>query len=322
MMQETKGDIIMTAKDAADLRIVSLIPSATEIVCALGFHDRLVGRSHECDFPAGLGGLPVLTEAKLDTSAPSGEIDKSVRRILERALSVYRVDAARLKGLAPTHVVTQTQCEVCAVSLPDVEAALSDWVGAQPHLVACAPMALDDIWTDIKRVAAALGAEAEGWALVERLRARMGAIEARAAALPRPRIACIEWIEPLMDAGNWVPELVAMAGGDNLFGEAGRHSGTLEWESLAAADPDVIVFMPCGFDIPRTHKELGPLVSSEPWQRLRAPRDGQVYLTDGNAFFNRPGPRVVESLEILAEILHPEQFRFAHERSGWVRLAT
>ena len=303
-------------------RVVSLIASATEIVSALGFGDHLVGCSHECDFPAAVRALPALTKPKLSIERPSAAIDRDVKALLEQALSVYAVDADRLRALRPDVIVTQTQCAVCAVSLDDVNRALETWTDYPGRIVSLEPNALADIWTDIQRVADALGAPDAGRDLVARLRARMQAVAARASDLaPRPRVATIEWIEPLMVAGNWVPELIDMAGGEDRLGVAGQHSPYLSWDALQTAAPDVIVTMPCGFDIARTRQEMPALTGDARWRDLAAVRAGRVYLADGNQYFNRPGPRVVESLEILAEILHPECFDFGHQGRGWVRWA-
>jgi iron complex transport system substrate-binding protein len=302
------------------MRIVSLIASSTEIVCALGLEDKLVGRSHECDYPPSIRRLTACTEAKIQTDRPSAEIDRQVKGILEQALSIYRVDSEALRALKPTHVLTQTQCEVCAVSLKDVEASLSSWIESRPQLVSLQPFALADLWTDIQRVADALGSAHRGSELVLSLKERMAMVEERAAGLYRPTVACIEWIEPLMASGNWMPELVAMAGGINLFGESGRHAPWLDWEGVVSADPDRILILPCGFDIARIRKELPALTGRPGWSRLRAVQNGSVFLLDGNQYFNRPGPRLVESLEILGEILHPEVFSFGHQGLGWVRL--
>jgi iron complex transport system substrate-binding protein len=302
-------------------RIVTLLPSATEIVCALGFRAELVGRSHECDFPAGVEQLPALTEPKFAVEGSSAEIDERVKRIVGEALSVYRVDAARLRDLRPDMIVTQSQCEVCAVNESDVEAAVAEWLGAPPLIVSLKPYALADVFADITRVATALGARECGERTVAALRARMNSVAERArAAKTRPTFACIEWIEPMMSAGNWMPELVGMAGGTNLFGRAGEHSPWMKVEELVARDPEVIMVSPCGFPMERSRREL-PVLSSNPhWNALRAVRDRKVFLADGNQYFNRPGPRIVESLEILAEILHPEIFHFGHEGRGWARL--
>lgn len=299
-------------------RIVSLIASATEIVCALGFEDQLVGRSHECDYPPGVARLPVCTEPKFNVHGSSVEIDARVKAILQNALSVYRVDAEQLRALRPDVIVTQSHCEVCAVSEKDVQQAVCDWLESKPQIVSLAPNALADVWTSIRQVAEALGASERGEEVVQRLQKRMSAISAVARGLAaRPIVACIEWIEPLMAAGNWMPELVEMAGGVNLFGEAGQHSPKMTWEQLVERNPDVIVALPCGWGIAKTRQELAVLQRKPEWPRLKAVREQRVYLTDGNQYFNRPGPRLVESLEILAEVLHPEVFRFGHEGSGW-----
>jgi iron complex transport system substrate-binding protein len=302
-------------------RIVSLIASATEIVCALGYRQTLVGRSHECDFPPSVAELPVCTEPKLRTDVSSAEIDRQVKRILSDALSVYRVDAEKLRALRPDVVVTQSQCEVCAVSLKDVEQALCTWLDSRPQIVSLEPNALADVWQDIRRVADTLGASARGGELIARLTQRMSAIAAKARTRPqKPTVACIEWIDPLMAAGNWMPELVEMAGGTNLFGLAGKHSPWMTWEQLRDKDPDVIVVLPCGFDIERTRQEMPALTQKPDWPVLRAVRNRRVYLADGNQYFNRPGPRLAESLEILAELFHPDEFHFRNYGTGWQRL--
>jgi iron complex transport system substrate-binding protein len=303
-------------------RIVTLLPSATEIVCALGYEVELVGRSHECDYPPSVKRLPVLTRPKFNPEGSSAEVDERVKKILADALSVYRVDVELLRALRPDVIVTQSQCEVCAVSLHEVELAAADWVGSpSPSIISLAPYSLGDVIADIKRVGAELGKPEQGMKLAGAMRARMTAIERRTAALTaRPAVGCIEWIDPLMVAGNWMPELVTMAGGHNLFGYPGQHSPRIKLDEFAAGDPDIILLMPCGFNIDRTEAELGNLARRSEWRRLKAVGQRQVYLADGNQYFNRPGPRIAESLEILAEIIHPEIFRFGHEGAGWRRL--
>jgi iron complex transport system substrate-binding protein len=302
-------------------RVVSLIASATEIVCALGLEGQLVGRSHECDFPESVKRLPVCTEPKFDVEGSSYEIDQRVKAVLQEGLSVYRVHADLLKQLAPDTIVTQSHCEVCAVSQRDVERAVCDWLGARPQVVSLAPNGLADVWDSIRQVAAALGAGRRGEELVRGLQRRMSAIADRARALPaRPTVAFVEWIDPLMAGGNWVPELIEMAGGVNLFGEAGRHSPWMTWDDFRGRDPDLIFVAPCGFDLARTRREMAARTSRSEWQEMRAVRGGRVYLADGNQYFNRPGPRLVESLEVLAEVLHPEAFAFGHNASGWEAL--
>ncbi len=301
-------------------RIVSLIASATEIVCALGFEEDLVGRSHECDFPPGVRRLPVCTAPKFNPEGTSYEIDQRVKAILQESLSVYRVDGPLLRELEPDVIVTQAHCEVCAVSLREVERAVCAWLQTCPRLVSLMPNCLADVWADIERVAEALDVPDRGAGLVERLRGRMDAIAGRTRSLSqRPTVACIEWVDPLMAAGNWMPELVEMAGGISVFGEAGRHAPRMTWEELVSRDPEVILLLPCGFDLARTRQDLPLLEQRREWATLQAVRQGRVVLTDGNQYFNRPGPRLVESLEILAEILHPGVFTFGHEGTGWQR---
>src|ERR1700723_2741297 len=291
------------------LRIVSLIASASEIVSVLGLTPYQVGRSHECDFPPEILTLPICTAPAFPIDGSSAEIDQRVKERLASALSVYEVSREILDALQPAHVITQTQCRVCAVSLEDVERALTGWVTSRPKLVTLEPNALADVWSDIRRVATACGVPDRGDEVVADLQSTMQGIAGRACASGRrPRVACIEWHEPLMAAGNWVPELVEMAGAVSLFGQAGAHSPWMTWPELVEADPDVIISMPCGFDLARTCAEMYWLDRRPEWPKLRAVKTGQVYLADGNQYFNRPGPRIVESLRILAEILHPEAF--------------
>jgi iron complex transport system substrate-binding protein len=302
------------------LRIVPLIASASEIVASLGLSRQQVGRSHECDFPPEILALPICTSPAFPTDGSSAEIDQRVKQRVASALSVYEVSREILDALQPTHVITQTQCRVCAVSLEDVERALLGWVTSRPKLVALEPNALADVWSDIRRVAGALGVAERGEDVVEDLQSKMQRISERAhAAKGHPRVACIEWHEPLMAAGNWVPELVEMAGAVNLFGQAGAHSPWMTWPELVDADPDVIITMPCGFDLDRTCAEMYWLDRRPEWRKLRAIENGQVYLADGNQYFNRPGPRLVESLQILAEILHPAAFEPSLEGVAWRR---
>jgi iron complex transport system substrate-binding protein len=302
------------------VRVVSLIASSPEIVCALGFEDALVGRSHECDFPPSVRRLPACTEPKFPTDGTSYQIDERVRAIVQEGLSVYRVHADALDRLRPDLIITQSQCEVCAVSLRDVEEAVCRLVASQPRIVSLEPDTLADVMDDVRRVADALGAPARGEELVAALRARLDALAGRTRDLARPTVAVVEWIEPLMSGGNWMPELVVLAGGENLFGQAGRHSPMLAWEDLVARDPEVIVVTPCGWDVPKARSEMGPLVTRPEWPGLRAVRAGRVYLADGNQYYNRPGPRLVDSAELLAEMLHPETFGTASHGRGWERL--
>lgn len=302
-----------------DTRIISLIASSTEIVCALGMQNNLVGRSHECDFPPTVKELPQCTAPKFKTDGTSYEIDQRVKAIVQEGLSVYRVDADKLEALKPTHIITQDQCQVCAVSLSDVENAVCDIVSTHPQIVSLKPNSLADIWNDIKQVGVALGVADRSRKLIESLQSRMNSIKAKCTDLPHPTVACIEWIDPLMAAGNWMPELIEMAGGVNLFGEAGKHSPWMKWEDVVAKDPDIIIVTPCGFDVARTLQEMHLIEGKPGFKDLTAVKSGSTFVADGNQYFNRPGPRVVESLEIMAEMLHPKSFQFGHEGTGWIR---
>jgi iron complex transport system substrate-binding protein len=289
-------------------------------VHALGLGRFQIGRSHECDYPASVAELPICTRPAIRVSGSSAEIDRLVKEQVASALSVYDVDSGLIGRLKPTHIITQTQCEVCAVSLSDVERALQDRTGVQAKVVVLEPYALADLWRDIARVAEACGCNGDGQVLIETLHRRMKWIEARARNAARvPTVAAIEWLEPLMAGGNWVPELIEMAGGRNLFGVAGQHSPWMTWPELVEADPDAIVALPCGFDLARTRSEMHWLTERAGWNTLKAARAGQVFVCDGNQFMNRPGPRLVESLQAFSEMLHPELFEPKLEHVAWER---
>ena len=280
------------------MRIVSLLPSATESVCALGARAALVGRSHECDFPAGVDALPALSAPRLDPTRPGREIHDRVEELVTRGLSIYEIDAARLRELRPDVILTQTLCEVCAATPADLAAALADWTGAQPAIVSLSPLGLDDVLADVARIGAALGLEERGRALAAELRARIDALTRLGRSAPtRPRVAALEWLDPLIAGGNWMPELIERAGGIPLFGKPGEHSPRLAWDELEGAEPDVVLVVPCGFGLAQARAELA-----------RTPRLHRfnTAVLDGNQYFNRPGPRIVESLEILLGVLHPE----------------
>ena len=281
-----------------------------------------MGRSHECDYPSDVERLPICTRPRIKLGGSSKEIDREIKVIIKQALSVYEVIQDVLKDLQPDAIVTQDQCEVCAVSLPDVKAAVSDWVGQDTNIVSLEAASFAAVYDDVRRVAEALNAPDGGAEVVEKMQEAASEITRRSAMLDNRRsVACIEWAEPLMAAGNWIPELVEFAGGRDLFGSAGQHSPWLDWDDLRDADPDVIVLMPCGYDLERTRDEALLLSKHPHWRSLRAVRAGQTYITDGNAYFNRPGPRLKDSLEMMAEMLHPNHFQFGHEGSGWMRLA-
>ena len=301
-------------------RIISLIASSTEIISALGFQKYLVGRSHECDYPPSVKKLPVCTEPKFNVDGNSYEIDQRVKAILQEGLSVYRVKADQLQKLKPDLIVTQVQCEVCAVSEKDVEEAVCQLVDSRPKIVSLNPNLLEDIWNDFRKVASALNIQEKGEEVIGSLKRRMEKIAERVrSSSHRPTVACIEWIDPLMSCGNWLPELVEMAGGINLFGETGKHSPWMTFEDLVQKNPDIIIVLPCGFDLKKTKEEMPRLTDRPDWKKLKGVQNKKVFLADGNQYFNRPGPRLVESLEILAEIFHPNLFHFGHEGKGWVK---
>lgn len=262
------------------------------MVHALGLGEYQVGRSHECDYPEQVLGLPVCTRPKFDVTGNSAEIDRLVRETLASAGSVYDVFTDVLESLQPTHILTQSQCRVCAVTLGDVERSLSENYSTRPRVVALEPYSLPDVWNDFRRVAEACGIASRGEALVASLQARMAEISRSVEGSGQPTLACIEWVEPLMPAGNWTPALIEMAGARNVVWHT--------WEELRAADPDIMVVAPCGFDVQRTRGEMHWLEARPGWNELKAVRSGRVHVADGNQFFNRPGPRVVETLEILA----------------------
>lgn len=304
-----------------ELRLLPLISSATEIVHALGLGAFQVGRSHECDYPAWVSKLPVCTRPAIAVSGSSQEIDRLVKERAAAAVSVYEVNAALIRELRPTHIFTQTQCKVCAVSLDDVQRAFEQETGITAQVVSLEPYALADLWRDIERVADACGCSGQGGLLNRSLQARMSAITTRAQqAGARPKVAAIEWLESLMAGGNWVPELIEMAGGRNLFGVAGGHSPWMDWEQVLEADPDAIVALPCGFDLDRTRSEMHWMNSRPGWSGLKAVQKGCIFICDGNQYMNRPGPRLVESLQAFAEMLHPELFEPKLERVAWERL--
>ncbi|HEY3255771.1 MAG TPA: ABC transporter substrate-binding protein [Polyangiaceae bacterium] len=305
------------------LRIVSLLPSATEIACALGATADLVGISHECDFPAELRGLPVLTASRVGNGASSAAIDAAVRALVQDALSIYAVDQRLLAELSPDLILTQDLCRVCAVSLGDVQSAVARLAKRSSlQIVSLQPTRLLHVLEDVETVAQALAAPERGRELRAELEARIQAIAERARQAPsRPRVASVEWLEPLMLGGTWMPELIALAGGEALAARAGEPAPTLTLAQFAALGAEVVLIKPCGFGVERTLQERG-LIDASLLSRL-AP-SARAYVTDGNAFFNRPGPRLVESLEILAAAIHPELFAdFEHKhRQVLLRLPT
>lgn len=288
-------------------RIISLLPSATEIVCALGLGDALVGISHECDWPPSVRALPVLTSAAIPAGLPSGETDRLVRERLARGEGLYALDAALLRALQPTVIVTQALCEVCSIALPDVLRAVRT-LPAPPVVVSLEPDRIADIFADIERVAMAAGMPERAASVVEQLRARLAAVRWAVAGRERRRVALLEWLDPPFVAGHWGPEMIACAGGTDTLGTVGEKSAQIDWEYLRAAAPDVIVVAPCGYDVDRARADLAAAPLPPWWSDLPAVRNGQVFVMDGNAYISRPGPRIVDGTEILARLLHPDAF--------------
>ena len=286
-------------------RIVSLVPNATEIVAALGFGDRLVGRSHECDHPPAVTALPAVTRAQVDSSASSAAIDAQVKRMLGDALSLYAVERDTLAALRPDLVITQDRCDVCAVPLADVETAVAELTGGA-RLLSLTPARLADVWADGARVGEAVGAPETGQRLAQSLARRVEAVRMATAGRARPRVAALEWLDPPTAAGHWVPELVAAAGGTDVFNTPGAPAFFISLAELAAADPDVVVAMPCGFERARVARELAAMLDDPVWADLRAVRSGNIHAVDANAYFSRPGPRLADSAEHLAAHLHPD----------------
>ncbi|MBD1868770.1 cobalamin-binding protein [Cyanobacteria bacterium FACHB-471] len=304
---------------ADDLRIVSLLPSATEILHILGLTRWIVGRSHECDYPPDIESRPVCTSSRLNVLKSSVQIDADVQTLLKATLGIYEINLEVLKDLRPTHIVTQDQCDVCAVNFALVEQAVATLSDPQPQIISLQPHTLSDVWADIEQVATSLNVHAAP--VLASLYERVNVCRQKTQHLTaeqRPTVAAIEWIDPLMASGNWIPELIELAGGRDRFGKASHHSPYLSWDDLLEADPDLIIVMPCGFDLTRTQKEMQQAITTHPqWQQLKAFQQQRLYLTDGNAYFNRPGPRLVDSLEILAEIIHPQWFDVHYANYAW-----
>ena len=289
------------------MRIVSLVPSATEIVCALDLSNALVGISQDCDFPPEILDRPVLSAAIIEPAEPSILIDRRIRQAVHNGQSVYHLDAAALARLAPDLILTQELCAVCAPSYTLVERA-AKLLRGQPQVLSLEPTSLSDVLDNILLVGRMAGRERRAEALVERLRARIETVRGHAVPL-RPRVVCLEWLDPLYAGGHWIPEMVNAAGGLDVLGEAGRPSRLVPWDAVLGARPEILVLMPCGFDVHRTRAELDRLTERRGWNDLPAVGGSRVYLTDASAYFNRPGPRLVDGLEILASAIHPEIFR-------------
>jgi iron complex transport system substrate-binding protein len=287
------------------MRIVSLLPSATEIVCSLGLADQLVGVTHECDYPQSVRGLPRVTRTLIPADATSQEIDRLVSEQLKTTKALYQLDLPLLKDLRPDVIVTQSLCDVCAVSPNEVQAALVRLPDA-PRVVNLEPQSLDGLFEAIRQVASTVGLSAED--TIQQLRGRVEAVAMRSGGVSeRPRVTFLEWLDPPFSSGHWNPELVRIAGGIEGLGKEGQPSRRLRWDEVLAWQPEVIFIACCGFTVERTWQDLVAVQRMAGWRELPAVRSGRVYVADGSQYFNRPGPRLVESLELLAHAIHPDR---------------
>ncbi len=286
------------------MRICSLLPSATEIVCALGLEDSLVGISHECDYPAGVRRKPSLIRPRVDPDSPPAVIDSQVRELMSRGESLYSVDAELLFRLAPDLIITQDLCHVCAASPDDLATALARQPAA-PRVLTLSADSLQQVWNDVRAVGDATGRRSQAEELVRGLEARVVRLAQLCGGATKPRVVCLEWLSPLYCAGHWVPEMVALAGGEDMLGRAGQPSFRVTWDQVLHAQPEILVLMPCGYGPRKAAEEFKSLWLPPGWEELPAVRDGRVFAVDANGYFSRPGPRLVEGLELLAHLLWP-----------------
>lgn len=288
------------------MRIVSLLPSATEILYALGLGDSVVGVTHECDFPSAAAKKPPLIKPRVDPHAAPAEIDRQVSELVQRGESIYAVDAELLASLAPDLIVTQDLCHVCAASPDDLATALTR-LPKQPRVLTLTPHSLEDAWQDIVRVGHATGTKRDAEALAAELKSKVTMVQAAVkSASHRPRVLCLEWLEPFYVGGHWVPEMVSRAGGDDVLGRAGRPSFKVSADEIAETSADVILVMLCGYDAARNAAEFRRTQLPQSWNKLPALREVRVFAVDANGYFSRPGPRLADGLQLLAHLLHPE----------------
>jgi iron complex transport system substrate-binding protein len=298
------------------MKIVSLIPSATEIISALNLSDNLVGVSHECDYPKEVLNLPKLTTSRIKTEQSSLKIDDDIKKILEQSLSVYEVKSDLLKELDPDVIITQSQCSVCAVSLKDVEECLSKFTNKKPLLIDLKPNTFEEVLKDINLVGKKLNKKIESNFLVKNIKNEINKIKVKTSNSKIKNVLCIEWIEPIMTAGNWIPQLVKFAGGKSVLAKSGTNSNFIKHEHINFREVDIVIFMPCGFDIKRSKEEI--LKANIDYSSIL--KDKKTYIVDGNKYFNRPGPDLLESTRILAEIIHPDIFPAKQNIKRWISL--
>ena len=297
------------------MRIVSLLASGTEIVCALGAGDSLVGRSHECDNPAWVRSLPPCSEPAFDISVSSREIDAEVNRRIRSGEPLYRLNTDLIASLTPDLIIAQEHCEVCAVTPADVERSGCSVLPAR--VLSLTASSIGEIFESIMQVARALDREQSGCSLVRREHERLECVRKRTAGRPRPSVVLLEWTDPVFAMGNWAPELVEIANGEPLCGNKARHSFAIPFEQVIEADPDILIVAPCGFNFERACKELPVLQAYPGWNKLEAVRKGRVAFADGNLFFNRSGMTISQTAEIIAEILHGVTFEVPTENVHW-----
>jgi len=301
------------------MRIVSLLPSATEILFAIGAGDQLVGVTHECDFPPQARALPKLTASALPASGDAAEIDRHVKEALHHGSSLYKLDTRLLDELRPDLIVTQELCAVCAVSYDVVTDAVRRSC-ADARVVSLEPSSIEDVLTTIRMLGAITRSEAGAASLIEKLRARLHDVRSRVEHLPRPSALVLEWTDPPMSAGHWTPGLVEIAGGVSILDNPGRNSVALAWDAIARSNPDVVIVAPCGFGMEATSRAVSALDAVPQWTNLRAVREGNVVAIDGNQYVNRPGPRLIETAELFAVALHPElRDRYVFSAKDYVR---
>jgi iron complex transport system substrate-binding protein len=289
------------------MRICSLLPGATEIACALGLADEIVGVSHECDFPPAARSKTVMVRSRIDpTMIASGEIDRQVGELLRSQQSLYALDEKLFRDSEPDIILTQGLCDVCALDYNDVVQAARS-LAREPSIVSLNPHCLGDILNDVMQIGEATHRSRQAESLVQELKARIQAVRDRTArSASRPRVACLEWFDPIYIAGHWVPEMVQIAGGNDILGTAGEPSAKVEWEAVIASLPEILILMPCGFDLDRSMQESSLLKNRRGWQTLPAVKGGRVFAVNGAEYFSRPGPRLVDGLEILSQLFHPE----------------
>jgi iron complex transport system substrate-binding protein len=285
------------------MRVISLVPNGTEILFAVGAGDLVVGVSHECDYPAEARTRPILTGSALTPGMSAAEVDATVSSQVGSGLSLYTLDEARIEELAPDVIVTQQLCPVCAVSTEQVDGAVRP-LPRCPELVSLDPQTIGQVFADIRRVGEVTDRTVEAAALLAALEQRLAAVRAAVAGRPRPRVLALEWLDPPFAGGHWVPEMIDLAGGEDVIAKPGDHSARLTWEQVAVLDPDAIVVMPCGFDEAGACEQIATIADRPEWRSLRAVREGRVYPVDANGCFSRPGPRLVDGIERLAAILH------------------